>query len=152
MIRVAFVCLGNICRSPLAEAAFRAAVREANRDDAFLIESAGTGDWHIGKGADTRSVRVAKAHGLDLTSHRARQFTAKDFDRFDHVIAMDRANVENLHAMARTPEARAKVALFLHDEGGEVPDPYYGTEQDFEHVMRLCKDASAALLARMEEK
>lgn len=149
MIRVAFVCLGNICRSPLAEGAFRALVERGGHGERFHIESAGTGDWHVGRGADDRSVRVARSRGLDISTHRAKQFTKKDFERFDHVIAMDRANVAALSAMAPSAEARAKIKLFRSfdaDEHGEVPDPYYGNAADFESVLDLCMASSEAML------
>jgi protein-tyrosine phosphatase len=154
MTRVAFVCLGNICRSPLAEAAFRAAVANAKLGERFEITSFGTGDWHVGRGADPRSVQVARARGVDLTRHRAKQFTPDAFARFDYVVAMDRANVRALRELAPTDEARAKIALMrsfdAHDErDGEVPDPYYGEDEDFERVMDMCERASAALLARL---
>lgn len=150
-IHVVFVCLGNICRSPVAEAAFRAVVREAGLEDAFVIASAGTGDWHVGAPADPRTVRTAEARGVDLSSHRARQFTARDFARFDHVVAMDRANVRTLSDMARADEDRAKIVLMRSacvgvEPDAEVPDPYYGDQTGFDTVMELCEVASRALL------
>ena len=153
-IRIAFVCLGNICRSPTAEATFRVALARAKVTHRFHVESAGTGDWHVGGCADPRTVKAAKTRGVDLSRHRAQQFTAKDFARFDHVIAMDRANVSNLMAMAPNDEAKKKIRLmrsFVADASpdAEVPDPYYGGEDGFDHVLDLCEAASEALLASL---
>jgi protein-tyrosine phosphatase len=128
-----FVCLGNICRSPLAEAAFR---REAERIGLDAeIDSAGTGDWHIGHPPDPRAQAVAIAHGVDISHLRARQVRAEDFDRFDHVVALDEANLAALKEM-QPAGARATLSLLLDHvpgrEGQAVADPYYGCASDFE--------------------
>lgn len=151
-IRVVFVCLGNICRSPLAEGAFRAHVEEAGLTARFEIDSAGTGHWHVGERPDPRSVQIADKMGVDITRQRGRQFVAADFDRFDYVRAMDRSNLRNLEKLARTPEHRAKLALMLDElDGGpsEVPDPYYGGRDGFRHVWDMVDGATAALLDRI---
>lgn len=152
-IRVCFVCLGNICRSPTAEACFRAVVREARLAHRFEIDSAGTAAYHVGERADPRTRAVAKARGIEITSI-ARRFEARDFARFDYVLAMDRQNVENLLRLAPDAAARAKVRLFREfdpaaPKGAEVPDPYY--EGGFEHVFDICDAAARGLLAHLSE-
>jgi protein-tyrosine phosphatase len=150
-VRVVFVCLGNICRSPTAEAVFRRDVIAAGLERRFEIDSAGTGSWHTGELAHADTRRTASGRGVTIT-HRARLFTKKDFDRFDHVLVMDRANLENVRAIATSDEARAKVHLFRSFESdapeeAEVPDPYYSGQ--FELVFDICERASAALLAHL---
>lgn len=157
-IRVVFVCLGNICRSPLAEGAFTAHVERAGLSARFEIDSAGTGHWHVGERPDPRSVQIAAKMGVDITAQRGRQFTAGDFDRFDYVRAMDRSNLRNLEKLARGPEHRAKLALMLDELGvaergpAEVPDPYYGGRDGFRHVWDLVDRATAALLERIRRE
>ena len=130
---VLFVCLGNICRSPLAEAAFR---REAERLGLDVeIDSAGTGDWHIGYPPDARAAAVAARNGIDIAHLRARQVTPDDFRRFDHIIALDSSNLSDLERM-RPEDGKAELSLLLdHVEGREgeaVADPYYGEETHFD--------------------
>jgi protein-tyrosine phosphatase len=148
--RVLFVCLGNICRSPLAENVFRHVVAEAGREDEFDIDSAGTGSWHVGERPDARAASVAEAHGVQVRGH-ARQVTPLDLQRFDYVLAMDRENLEELELMARREPAAARIEL-LRDydprpEGGEVPDPYYGGADGFEEVFDIVSRSCRALLA-----
>lgn len=158
--KVCFVCLGNICRSPLAEGVFRRLVDSAGMSHAFEIDSAGTGGWHAGELPDPRSRAVAAAHGLALT-HRARQFQASDFARFDWIIAMDRANQRDLLAIAPLQAARDKVRLLRAFAGDataptaathsqraslDVPDPYHGDEAGFQEVYDLCLTACQGLL------
>lgn len=136
-VSVLFVCLGNICRSPLAEAALRA---EAERLGIEVeIDSAGTGDWHIGGPPDRRAIAAARRNGLDISHLRARQVRREDFYRFDHIIALDEANLADLRR-TRPADARAELSLFLdHVEGrrGEaVADPYYGEAADFDATWR----------------
>jgi protein-tyrosine phosphatase len=149
--RVLFVCLGNICRSPLAEGVFLHLVREAGLADRFEVDSAGTGDWHVGQLPDTRSVAVARRHGVELPS-RARQVTRDDLDVFDHVLAMDRENLRELQRLAR-PGARAEVRLLrAHDsvrDGDDVPDPYYGGPSGFDLVYDMVHRSCSALLAEL---
>ena len=151
-IRVCFVCLGNICRSPTAEAVMKHLVRAAKLDDKIHVESAGTGDWHVGEPRDRRSQATAAGRGVPL-SGRAQLFTGADFDRFDHVVAMDSSNLDNLRQMAPHAAARAKVSLLRGYEenasspGADVPDPYYGGARGFEQVFDICEAACAGLLA-----
>ena len=150
-----FVCLGNICRSPLAEGVFRHLARERGVADFYEIESAGIGGWHVGEPADRRSAEVARKNGVSLYG-AARQVAASDFDRFDWIIAMDRENLAALEAIGRRKARRARVQLlrdFDPDPGdGEVPDPYYGGPSGFDHVYSLVKRSAEALLERLEEE
>ena len=132
-VSVLFVCLGNICRSPLAEAAFRAEAERLGAD--VHIDSAGTGDWHVGRPPDRRAAAVARRNGIDISHLRARRVTADDFHRFDHIVALDEANLADLRAL-RPDGSRATLSLLLdHVEGREgeaVADPYYGDEEHFD--------------------
>jgi protein-tyrosine phosphatase len=146
--RLLFVCLGNICRSPLAEAAMRAA---AERDGvAVEVDSAGTGDWHIGKEPDRRAIATAARHGLDIGGLRGRQVRRDDFDDFDQLIALDRSNLDVLRALA--PDgARAKLSLLLDHADGragqDVTDPYFGEDEGFELAWRDINAGVEGLLA-----
>lgn len=147
-MKVLFVCMGNICRSPTAEAVFRKCVQDAQLDDRISIDSAGTGDWHVGKGPDQRSCLAAAKRGYDLSALRARQVVEDDFRRFDLVLAMDHDNLERLQAL-RPADSRSELDLFLRRyKLGEdiVPDPYFGGDEGFERVLELVERASAALL------
>ena len=141
-----FVCMGNFCRSPTVEAVARR--RFAAAGLAIAVASAGTEDYHVGDGADRRSIRHARARGYDLGAHRARQVAAADFSRFDHLLVMDRVNLRAL--LAVTPAtARDRVALFLTFAGHpveELPDPYYGEAAGFERVIDLAEAAVDALV------
>jgi protein-tyrosine phosphatase len=147
--RVAFVCLGNICRSPMAEVVMRALVRDAGLDDEIEVESAGTGDWHVGGGADERALATLRQHGYGGSAHRARQFTAEWFDRVDVVVAMDRANLTALRRLAPA-DRRDSIRLLMSyaDDAAEqdVPDPYYGGEDGFVEVLTLIRRGCAGLL------
>ncbi len=148
-MRVLMVCKGNICRSPTAEAALVAAAREASRDD-IVVESRGTTDWHQGKGADPRTIAHAKKRGLDLSRHRARQVTLDDMERFDVVYAMDHDNRDKLVRLLTSHDAMAlagKIAMFLADDA-EVPDPWYGGPDGFEHVLDLCQARALEMVAK----
>jgi protein-tyrosine phosphatase len=153
MVRVCFVCLGNICRSPTAEAVMRHLVGEAGLTDEIEIDSAGTGDWHVGHARDRRSRAVGEARGIPL-SGAGRQFVADDFDDFDQVLAMDRANRDELLKLARDRRDRAKVALLRSFDpaappDAEVPDPYYGGARGFDEVFDICERACRGLLATL---
>lgn len=149
-VRVLFVCLGNICRSPTAHGVFRAKVQATGLD--IKIDSAGTGDWHIGAPPDRRAIQAAFTRGYDLSDLRARQFSADDFSNFDLIIAMDRANKRDIEAL-RPKGSVTPVTLFrdsLGQMGQDVPDPYL--EGGFDHVLSMIEDGSDALLAQLHEK
>jgi protein-tyrosine phosphatase len=155
-VRVCFVCLGNICRSPTAEAVMKDLVARAALAAAIHVESAGTGDWHVGEPRDRRSRATAEAHGVPL-SGRAQLFTAADFDRFDYVVAMDGSNLDNLRRMSARPADRAKLSLLRSYEPGaaadaEVPDPYYGGAHGFEDVFDICQAACGGFLAHLRRE
>ncbi len=150
--RLLFVCLGNICRSPIAEGVFAHLAAQAGMSDLFAVDSAGTGAWHIGDPPDPRAVAAAARRGIDLSAQRARQLRAGDFGAFDLLLAMDKDNRSEL--LIRAPgEHSGKVRLFLDGapELGvcEVPDPYYGGGNGFEEVLDLAEAGGRALLARL---
>jgi protein-tyrosine phosphatase len=146
---VLFVCTGNICRSPTAEAVFRALVERAGLSDAIAIDSAGTHDYQVGQPPDPRAVAHARRRGYMLGDRCARQIDFDDFDRFEWILAMDQHNLEELEAM-RPRRFRGHLGLFLDfaPESGslEVPDPYGGQEEDFDRVLDLAEKGAAALL------
>jgi protein-tyrosine phosphatase len=146
--RILFVCLGNICRSPTAEGVLRGIAAREFPALPLSVDSAGTANYHAGEPPDRRSVAAARRRGYDLSSLRARQVNGDDFERFHHVLTMDRANLAELQR--RRPDgATARVGLFLDyaiDAGREVPDPYYGGVEDFERVLDLCEAGARGLL------
>ena len=148
---VLFVCLGNICRSPLAEAAFRDAAARAGLE--VEADSAGTGEWHVGHAPDPRSQAVAAAHGIDISGYKARRVRGEDFRRFDHILALDPQNLRDLRSIA-PPDTTARLALLMDQVPGRagegVPDPYYGDEADFEAVWRDVREAAEALVRILE--
>lgn len=149
-VRVCFVCLGNICRSPTAEGVFRHLVEQAELDGHFDIDSAGTAAYHVGEPPDRRSATAARARGIELGG-RARQFRAADFERFDYVIAMDRSNHADLLELAPDEQARTKVLLLRAfdpevSEASDVPDPYYGGVGGFDLVLDICVRGCRGLL------
>lgn len=147
--------MGNICRSPTAEGVFRARALAAGLGDSLLIDSAGTHAYHVGASPDLRSQAFAARRGIDLSGQRARLVTARDFVRFDLVLAMDRDNLALLQA-ACPPEYRHKLALFMeyarHSGASEVPDPYYGGERGFDIVLDYIEDASDGLLEALQKR
>jgi len=170
MIRVCFVCLGNICRSPTAEGIMRSLVAEAGLSGQVAVDSAGTGAWHVGEPPDERSAETAGARGVRLAG-RARQFEASDFRRFEYVVAIDRENRRALQVLAPSDEASDRISLLrAHglggeeglEEGGEegrgedreadVPDPYYGGPRGFEDVFDICEAGCRGLLALIRER
>ncbi|SHK75291.1 protein-tyrosine phosphatase [Chishuiella changwenlii] len=140
------VCLGNICRSPLAEGILQSKVGEQH-----LIDSAGTGDWHVGEQPDRRSIAVAKKYGVDISDQRAMHFNPIFFEEFDLIFAMDKQNLLDIKQLARTEEEKNKVKLILEDatnNADNVPDPYYDGEEAFEHVYQLLDDATDAIVEK----
>ncbi len=147
---ILFVCLGNICRSPLAEAAFRARAADAGIE--VQADSAGTGGWHIGDPPDQRAQRTALRHGVDISRDRGRQVEQADFRRFSHIFALDLDNLAALHRL-RPADATARIGLLLDlvdgMEGQAVADPYYGPDEGFEETWDQVDRAAAALMARL---
>lgn len=148
-VSVLFVCMGNICRSPTAQGVFENLVREQGLIDRILIDSAGTHAYHIGNPPDQRSQAAARNRGLDLSGQRARKVEVLDFERFDYILAMDRANLEDLLRLAQQ-EQLERLHLFMRFASrwkvDEVPDPYYGGNSGFDRVLDMAEDAAAGLL------
>jgi len=145
---ILFVCLGNICRSPIAEGVFRYHVEKAGVSNQFLIDSAGCGGWHSGETPDPRAISVAARHGISLNDQRARQIQTADFSNFDLILGLDRENVRHLQGLS-PHDKHARVDLYLDRALGlaeDVPDPFYGKDRDFEAVFQLCDRASLGLL------
>lgn len=152
MERVLFVCLGNICRSPLAEGVMRHLVEERGLEDRIDVDSAGTGAWHVGEAPDPRSIDVAARNGVSLDGQRARKVRPSDFRDFTRVIAMDGANLRDLRGIA-PEDAPAELHMLrdLDPEGsGDVPDPYYGGDDGFDRVYEMVHRSCAALLDEIE--
>lgn len=152
---VLFVCLGNICRSPTVEAVFRAALEQQKLDSNIHVDSAGTGDWHVGSPPDVRAIQAARRRGYDLTALRARQVERTDFQRFGWILAMDESNLRALEAM-KPPDFSGHLGLLLDfvPEVGlrEVPDPYYGGREGFDRVLDLAETVSEALIRHLEAR
>jgi protein-tyrosine phosphatase len=154
-MRILFVCMGNICRSPTAEGVFRRVVAERAPDLGIEIDSAGTHDYHVGDPPDPRSIAAASRRGVDLRHLRARMVSDEDFERFDLIIAMDRLNRATL--LDRSPAPfRERIRLFMEFAGSgeieDVPDPYYGGAPGFERVLDLAEEAAAGLLDEVLER
>ncbi len=151
-MRILFVCLGNICRSPMAEGIFRAEAERRNLD--VHIDSAGTSAWHVDEAPDPRAIAAAAEAGVDIAHLRGRQANAADMADFDLVLAMDRDNLHSLKRLAG-PRHAHKVRLFLdfarHHDEQEVPDPYYGGKEGFAHVLALLRDAARGLADHLQE-
>jgi len=141
MVKVLMVCLGNICRSPLAEGILRSKVDQSN----IFVDSAGTGGWHIGELPDSRSIEIAKQNQINISDQRCRKFKANDFEDFDFIYVMDRSNLSDVLLLAKSETHRKKVKMILNVKEGEdimeVPDPYYGGERGFEKVFILLDEA-----------
>lgn len=156
MIRILFVCLGNICRSPMAEGIFIKLLKEEGLTDQFVVESAGTGGWHTGELPDSRMRQTAQGHGIQLVS-RARQVSAEDFSRFDYLIPMDSSNFRDLEAIAiglENPHAQVIKMRYFDQEkvNGDVPDPYYGGQSGFEDVYNILNRSCTALLQYLKKQ
>jgi protein-tyrosine phosphatase len=153
MVRVLFVCLGNICRSPLAQGVFEDVLRREGLEDEVLVDSAGTGSWHVGSPPDDRAQRSAFARGLDLSAQRARRISSDDCEEFDYVLTMDEQNYWTVASLCR---GRAMVRPFLdfapHSTEREVPDPYGSGSEAFERVLDLVEEASEGLLDDIRDR
>lgn len=158
--RVLFVCLGNICRSPLAEGVFRHLVNERGLDEFYQIDSCGTGAWHLGEPPHPDTRRSAKKNGISLEGQYARQFEAADFEQFDYVLAMDRNNFRDIRARYREQPESIKQAVHLgmfrdfdpEPDDGEVPDPYFGGRDGFDIVFQIVRRTCEALLLKLESE
>lgn len=151
-MRVLFVCLGNICRSPTAEGVLRHKLREAGLEGRIEVDSAGTGDWHVGKAADIRTRQAAQQRGYDLSALRGRQVKSEDFHAFDLILAMDNSNLHDLQQL-RPGNGAAELDLFLRRYQlalDEVPDPYYGGDAGFAQVLDLIEQACDALVLELK--
>ncbi|MEP3836684.1 MAG: low molecular weight protein-tyrosine-phosphatase [Algibacter sp.] len=148
MTKILMVCLGNICRSPLAEGILKSKLSED-----FIVDSAGTANYHSGSAPDKRSIAVAKKYGLDISNLSGRQFDVSDFDTFDLIYVMDHSNFDNVVRLARTAKDTSKVKLILnevhHGKNFEVPDPYYGGEHGFENVYQMLDEACDAIVKNL---
>ena len=153
-ISVLFVCMGNICRSPTAEAVFRQYVENAGLAESIQIDSAGTHDYHIGDLPDARTRHAAQQRGYDMSSLRGRQVEPDDFHRFDYVLAMDKANLAILQDIkpVGTPAAHLFLSYAQHHQEREVPDPYYGGGDGFERVLDMVEDGAQGLLQHIRQR
>lgn len=145
MIKILMVCLGNICRSPLAEGILKSKLPK----DRFLVDSAGTADYHIGCTPDKRSISIGRKNGLDISSCSGRQFTVSDFDTFDHIYAMDTSNYNDVINLARNEQDKSKVKLIMDElyqnKSYDVPDPYFGGDEGFENVYQMLDEACSKI-------
>lgn len=148
-IKILMVCLGNICRSPLAEGILASKLPK----DKFTVDSAGTGSWHIGHAPDERSIAVAKKNGLTISSQKGRQFTQKDFEEFDYIYVMDNSNYDNVIALAENEIQKNKVQLILNvlfpDENVDVPDPYFGLANGFNIIYGMLDEACEVIAEKL---
>lgn len=144
------VCLGNICRSPLAEGILRSKLSEK-----FIVDSAGTGGWHAGELPDKRSIAIARLKGLDISNQRARQFKVSDFTTFDHIFVMDNTNFKEVLALAPNEATKSKVKLILNEifpnDNNDVPDPYYGGIDGFENVYNMLDQACDEIARKLKK-
>ncbi|MFC4740640.1 low molecular weight protein-tyrosine-phosphatase [Flavobacterium ponti] len=149
MVKVVMVCLGNICRSPLAEGILQSKVSEN-----IFVDSAGTADYHVGELPDKRSIAVAQKHGIDISKQRCNHFTSKHFEEFDYIYVMDKSNYENVIQLAPSEETKQKVKLILNEshpnQNLEVPDPYYGGDDGFENVFQMLDEACEVIANKLK--
>lgn len=152
MKKILMVCLGNICRSPLAEGILKSKLSS----EGFVVDSAGTAGYHVGELPDERSIEVARKYGIDITNQRSRKFTKADFDKFDMIFAMDQNNYADIVALSENEEQHEKVKMILNelypDENRNVPDPYYGGDQGFENVYKMLDEACEIIASKLEQK
>ncbi|WP_163401140.1 low molecular weight protein-tyrosine-phosphatase [Flavobacterium fluviatile] len=151
-VKILMVCLGNICRSPLAEGILASKLPKEN----FIVDSAGTGSWHVGHAPDKRSIAVAQKNGLCIDGQKGRQFKTSDFDEFDYIYVMDNSNYRDIIHLAKTPEHKSKVKLILNelfpDENVDVPDPYYGAVNGFDNVYQMLDEVAEIIAKKLIEK
>lgn len=151
-IKILMVCLGNICRSPLAEGILASKLPK----NTFSVDSAGTGSWHVGHAPDKRSIATAKNHNLDISNQRGKQFQKADFSNFDYIYVMDKSNYDDVIALADKPEQKQKVQIILNElfpgENVDVPDPYYGLENGFENVYSMLDEACSIIADKLISK
>lgn len=151
-VKILMVCLGNICRSPLAEGILASKLPK----DKFIVDSAGTGGYHIGKQPDQRSIATAKKNGLDISHQKARQFSTKDFENYDYIYVMDNSNYDDVIFLAKTEEQKKKVELILNalfpGDNVDVPDPYYGLQNGFDMVYEMLDETCDILAKTLIEK
>lgn len=151
-VKIVMVCLGNICRSSLAEGILASKLPK----DKFTVDSAGTGSWHIGQSPDERSVAVAKKNGLDISNQKGRQFSSADFDTFDYIFVMDNSNYDNVIALAETKEQKEKVTLIMNElhpsQNKEVPDPYFGMHNGFDIVYNMLDEVCDSIAQKLITK
>ncbi|MDE1207384.1 low molecular weight protein-tyrosine-phosphatase [Tenacibaculum larymnensis] len=152
MKKILMVCLGNICRSPLAEGILQSKLSSEN----FIVDSAGTSGYHVGELPDSRSIEVARKYGIDIINQRSRKFVKADFDNFDMIFAMDQSNYGDIVAMSENEEQHEKVKMILNElhpnENRSVPDPYYGGDQGFENVYKMLDEACEIIASKLEQK
>ncbi|WP_264534772.1 low molecular weight protein-tyrosine-phosphatase [Flavobacterium sp. N1736] len=151
-VKILMVCLGNICRSPLAEGILASKLPNEN----FTVDSAGTGSWHVGHSPDKRSIAVAQKNGLCIDGQKGRQFQTSDFDEFDYIYVMDNSNYRDVIHLAKTPEHKNKVQLILNelfpDENVDVPDPYFGVSNGFDNVYQMLDEVTDIIAKKLIEK
>ena len=151
-IKIVMVCLGNICRSPLAEGILASKLPKKK----FIVDSAGTGSWHIGHSPDERSILTAKKNKLDISNQKGRHFTASDFDEFDYIYVMDNSNYIDVIGLAKNEEQKQKVELILNalfpGENVDVPDPYYGLQNGFDSVYKMLDEACEVVAEKLLKK
>ena len=150
MVKVLMVCLGNICRSPLAEGILKSKISGNN----IQVDSAGTGNYHIGDPPDSRSISIAKKYGIDISSQRGRQFSILDFDTFDYIYVMDESNYDNVLRLARNDQDKQKVKLILNEvypeQNYSVPDPYHGGTHQFDSVFKMLDEACEVIARQLK--
>jgi protein-tyrosine phosphatase len=153
-IKVLFVCLGNICRSPLAEAIFKEKLRRKGLDQFFLVDSCGTSNYHIGDQPDARTIANAKRNGVNM-DHCVRQLTSDDLDKFDYILAMDQSNYHNITRLVRDRSHTKKIMLMREfdsiGKGKEVPDPYYGGEKNFQEVFEILDRSTESFIKHLQQ-
>lgn len=150
--KILMVCLGNICRSPLAEGILASKLPQ----DKFVVDSAGTGNWHVGKQPDSRSIATAKKNGLDISSQKGKHFTPQHFEEFDYIYVMDGSNYDDVLFLAKTDDHKKKVSRILDElfpgDNVDVPDPYYGLQNGFDLVYEMLDEATDLLAKKLIEK